>query len=239
MKTNPPRGTALLAALSFAILGLAPAALAQIVVTTGTSAPTGDILFQSQNISGTGALGWQWTTTTPSNKRDLLQQFYYIPSDFEIDTISLFTAGSYLIPAGLEVGFTLTINTYASASSATPLSTVATYNGTLTRRSSGNLWWSFDIPDTELSAGTLYGFTLSFSEAANASNVISWQTFTGPNPFPNAGFAQINYNTGSPVATFVNGDLNFIVQGTTVPEPSTAAMLLIPGMALVLRRRRN
>jgi len=211
-----------------------PTAFSAVIVTTSTTAPSENLLFQSQNVGGTGGLAWQWTTSDPNNKRDLLQQFHYT-SDFVIERISLFATGAYAIPVGETVDFSLTINTYSSATSSSPTSTIASYDGTLTRLGSGSRWWTFDIPDTQLSADTLYGFVLSFSENLSGSS-ITWQTFSGNTSFPDAGLAQIDYATGSPVATFLSSDLNFMVQGTAVPEPATVS-LLIGCVALAMWRR--
>jgi len=199
-------------------------AMSQIVLTRTAAAPTTDILIQSADSgSGTGGNGWMWKTDTPaSDQRELVQQFTF-GTDYQISSISFFTGGGYPIDAAAQVPYSIEINSYSSASSSTPSANIATYTGNLTRSGSGNLWYNFDIPNTDLSAGTLYGFVLKF-KGFLANNSITVQSFNGSSSYTGGGYFQIDHDTGSPVSTNLNADMRFLVQGVVVPEPSVISL---------------
>jgi len=224
----------------FALLALtASSAFSQIIVTRSAAAPSTDILIQSSTGSGTGAVAWMWTTNTPSSdRRDQLQQFQY-SSNFTISAISVFATGSYAITANSTAGFSLALNTYSSTTNSTVVSNVATFTGNLTRLGSGNQWWTFDIPDTALTANTIYGYSLSL-DGPVASSSLTFQTYTPATSYPSGGQFETRYNTGSAVVTSLSSDQRFIIQGV-IPEPSSIALMLggVAGILLLKRSRKR
>jgi hypothetical protein len=109
--------------------------------------------------------GWQWRWSGDTGRRDVAQSFT-APSDFTLDKISLsIRSGS---PAAISRSpFTLTLSRYADAQATVAMEKLASWRGELPDNTNGTAfqqgtWLTFDIPDTPLQKGIVYGFTLQF-----------------------------------------------------------------------------
>jgi hypothetical protein len=199
-----------------------------VTVSTSPTAPASDIAL-SNVATSVGNFDWSWTSTTPVNAG----QIFTANTNFTLDKVVLQITK---ISFATDQTFTVSLYEFASSSNTlnvafTPVgSALVTATGTLP--SSGmnaNSYLTFDLPDVSLTSGKVYGFVFSFL-SENANNAVGFSR-TG-NTYASGQIVTSSDSSGSFI-TATTGDYNFYLLFTsTIPEPSTAALML-GGLVLV------
>lgn len=236
----------------FSILGAAaigwaaPQSQAAVVISTGSQPTTNVQVSQASHDVGT-SIGWRYDVA--NGLRDVGQSFL-ATSAFSLEALSIFVNQTPTNSAIQNAVMTLTIFSVASSTSSGTQGNPA--NGTVVSTQTGtfasnftvtgntaNSWitFSLDAP-VSLAAGGSYVWMLSFeNQAANRSITMA---FLNGNTYAN-GFAWAS--TDGSTYTLLNGvnaDTSFILQGTAVPEPATAALTAAAvALGLVCHRRRT
>lgn len=212
---------------------LSVSANAAIVATLASSPPNSNLL---DSFGGTGSVSiWQNLPTSPPARTDVGQQFHPVSlppgaSSYVVDRITVLSKGAGSGAAGAP--FTLRIFDFGAGYTAVPNGSPITAQSGVVPAGLGYTYLSFDIDDVVLSAGTVYGFVLSFDAAVSNQFVSLIRASEFSATPPNQGNT-LRSLTSSDGITFTGGteDLTYYVQGT-VPEPqfaiaSVAALLLV------------
>ncbi|MDR1279721.1 MAG: PEP-CTERM sorting domain-containing protein [Opitutaceae bacterium] len=200
------------------------------------------------------------TADIPSNNyawhKSASDQFRDIMQTFSVDTNVTLDKFTFLIWADWYSGnraalenaeFNVSLVTIpAQGASVTPTQTIATWTGRMPTplpENSSSEWYNgkyitFEVPDTSLSAGTLYGLVFSFvNPAANQGMNLAIRYGATPGVY-------YKDSTHTDWTNSNNGLIFYALsaRGTSIPEPSTSALLtgaVILASLVFLRRHRR
>jgi hypothetical protein len=215
--------------VAFLVLaGLAPVSLcqAQVLLSLSGSAPTTNIIAQAQST----AVNLAWRGDTFANQRNVGQTFTPTANT----TLSAFTMEIFGVQSAAPgAAFTLALSTYPNAASGIPTATLATWTGTLpTTGMAANTYLTFDLPDTALTAGTVYGIMLTFTDLA-ANRILNFYQ-GGGGIYANG--SAIFY---APTTNTYTAQNDFTFYAQSVPEPSAFAYLGLATAGLVIWKSRR
>lgn len=245
MKT--PIKNVICSALGACVIACVPTqAEAAVVITSGAQPTTNIQVSQASHDVGT-SIGWRYDVA--NGLRDVGQSFLATTA-FSLEALSIYANVTPNLTAIQNAVMTLTIYSVASSTSSGAQGNPA--NGTVVSTQTGtfasnfsvagntaNSWITFTLgAPVSLAAGGSYVWMLSFeNQAANRSITMA---FLNGNPYA-SGFAWASTD-GSTYSLLngVNADTSFILQGTAVPEPASASLVIAALAAgLVCHRRRN
>ncbi len=238
--------------LLFSVLGAAaigwaaPQSQAAVVISTGAQPTTNVQVSQATHDVGT-SIGWRYDVA--NGLRDVGQSFLATTA-FSLQALSIYVNVTPNFTAIRNAAMTLTIYSVASSTSSGAQGNPA--NGTVVSTQTGTFasdfsvtgnttdsWITFTLgAPVNLAAGGSYVWMLSFEDqAANRSITMA---FLNGNPYA-SGFAWASTD-GSTYSLLngVNADTAFILQGTAVPEPASASLVIAAlAVGLICHRRRS
>ncbi len=217
-------------------------------ITTSASQPTGNIQI-SQLMEDPGDVFTRFEqvvrrAATGTNYREIGQTFT-VTSAFTLDKISvriLQPSGTELDPYGYLNNLLPLYMDVFSANSVTDFAGQGSVSGYPDNGTSGMLtyndedWMTFDVTNIALTPG-IYGFRIGFSAQASANSlgdrgsgeggIAVWRTGSSSpddpvDPYPDG--QMFRRFPSAPSYDSPATDLVFIIQGTSVPEPSTFAL---------------
>ncbi|RRJ98316.1 hypothetical protein Ga0100231_001605 [Opitutaceae bacterium TAV4] len=216
----------------FALAAFLPlTAIADGVVTTTVSATapadTG-VIIKNDTISE-GGFGWDGR---PPSRRNTGQTFT-VEETFTLDQIVLRVATNFVDTAALaalaNADFHISLYQFDSATSAAPSTGKASlFNAAGKLPATGittGIYLNFDVPDTLLAKGFVYGFVLSFDNLT-ADQRVNLAYKSGGNAYIGGSIVYTTDTSGSTYTVNTSNDLNFYLVGSTIPEPSTYALIL-------------
>ncbi|MFA5688044.1 MAG: PEP-CTERM sorting domain-containing protein [Kiritimatiellales bacterium] len=211
------------------IFGCGMFAFSDVIVSVVSNIPTDNVLIG--NATGTAGLGWRNNGTDPVRE---IGQSFLASMDTIMDSFSLKAGGG--VGAGASgAGFSVTI--YSNSVDTTLGTAISTQTGTYLTTSDGvssGAWITFDLEDNiNLYSGNYYTFTLTWDDpAVPAKN----QNFFHQNTGSTFSEGRLWQNNGSSWAASGVADFVFVVQA--IPEPVSAGLLTIGGVALMFFRKR-
>jgi|GEM_PF-7110908 PEP-CTERM motif. len=217
------------------LTGLTVGASAQVTVSTSTTAPSENLLF-SFTTDTTSGRAWRAdsrSSITSEQWRDI-GQIFVAPEDSILKSITVVSSSGTNAPAR-GVDFTITLFSFGTGFSVSNAEVIGTWSGVTPDPGSipGGTFFTFNLPDTQLTAGVSYGFLLHFEEMAD-SRTISLRYNGGSGLSPDTRhLTRVNGSEGAPgsLTTFTSS-LEFYVQAVStasIPEPSSGALLLGAG----------
>lgn len=211
------------------LTGSTLAASAQVTVSTSTTAPSENLLVSFNTGTSVGR-GWRAdsrSTITSEQWRDV-GQIFVAPEDAVLKSITVVSSSGTDAPAR-GADFTLTLLSFGTGFSVSNAEVLGTWSGVTPNPGAipGGTFFTFNLPDTQLTAGISYGFLLHFDAMADSRSI------------------PLRFNGGSNVAEFTRhltrvnqtdgtlgslttstSSLEFYVQATPIPEPSSSALLV-------------
>lgn len=218
------RTTILLAGV---VLALGNVADASLVLSYGSSVPTGNVMASYAPGGSLNGLGWRNLAT---GSRELGQSFQ-ATADTLLDSFSLKAGGGVLYNAS-EAAFVLTV--YESASKTAIGSAISAQSGIYFHRDetlvSGD-WITFDIDNVNMTSGNYYTCMLAWDDPGMAEKA---QTFAVS---VNNGYAAPLWTAvdGAAYSEYTNVDIPFVAQ--TIPEPASLGLIGISCGLIIAGRR--
>ena len=213
---------------AIALLLTVSIASASVVLSASATAPTDNVA-----ISQTVATGSNDAKMPDSGLYEAAQTFTPAQS-FTLDKVTVLArAGEDNLPTTVTLGFKLF---QANADGSYSASNVILSDTAIAMPSDGTgtgRYFTFDLPDQLLNAGTTYGFSMwvtSGSSAGNHNLVVA-----NSNPYADGTSVRLNHS-GTINANQTADDLVFYAQ--SVPEPATMSLLAIGAVAGLIRRRK-
>ena len=222
------------------VFAFARNAEAAITVSVNSSPPSTDLLLSHGGVTNF-ASQWRWIGDNPTgngHEHTDLGQSFLVPgaSDVVLDKITIRPRDVGTAVSGAS--YNLEIWSFSDATDISGNSLVSSQTDVFPSSGLSSGYWTFDIEDQALASGQQYGFILAFNNGPDSQLFINAVedlngAYTDGGKLSREGTPPV----WSAFRNFV--DLDFYLQGSIIPEPSTLALTMLGMAGLGWRRRRR